>query len=94
MKSSGVLGVPSLDRFLSMEPNEMAFSTAVQEGELKPELLFPDDPAEAGRVAAHPAILWKILTDKRIERLDGKSNNLWPSVKSVDKDIIEAAVAA
>lgn len=33
---------------------------AVQRGELKPELLFPDDPEEAGRLAAHPAILWKI----------------------------------
>jgi hypothetical protein len=42
----------------------VTFITAVQQGELKPELLFPNDPAEAGRVAAHPAILWKIMNVK------------------------------
>lgn len=45
---------------LRLEPNEEAFVAAVQQGELKPELLFPDDPEEAVRLAAHPAILWKI----------------------------------
>jgi hypothetical protein len=54
----------SLDRFLSLELNEVTFITAIQQGELKPELLFPNDPAEAVRVAAHPAILWKVLNVK------------------------------
>jgi hypothetical protein len=30
---------------------------------------------------------------KRINALDGKSIHLWPSVKSVDKKMIKAAVA-
>ena len=46
--------------FLRLETNEEEFVAAVHWGELKPELLFPDDPEEAGRLAAHPAILWKI----------------------------------
>ena len=63
----------SLDRFLSLEPKEVAFITAVQQGELKPELLFPGDPVEAGRVAEHPAILWKIRNVKNyLSRPPGK----------------------
>lgn len=50
--------------FLSLEPNEQAFIAAAQQGELKPELLFPDDPGESGRLVAHPAILWKIQNVK------------------------------
>ena len=50
----------AIGEFLTLEPNEEAFAAAVQKGELKPELLFPDDPEAAGRLAAHPAILWKI----------------------------------
>lgn len=46
--------------FLSLKLNEEAFINAVQKGELIPELLFPDDPEEAGRLLTHPAILWKI----------------------------------
>jgi hypothetical protein len=45
---------------LTLEPHEEEFITAVQRGELLPELLFPDDPKEAERIAAHPAILWKM----------------------------------
>jgi len=43
-----------------IEPLEEEFITAVQRGALLPELLFPDDPKEAERIAAHPAILWKM----------------------------------
>lgn len=50
--------------FLRLEPNEVMFVAAVQRGELKPELLFPDDPEEAVRLAAHPAIIWKIQNVK------------------------------
>ena len=50
----------AIGELLSLESNEEAFAAAVQKGELKPELLFPDDPEAAGRLATHPAILWKI----------------------------------
>ena len=54
----------TLGGFLSLNPNEEAFIAAIQQGELKPELLFPDDPEEAGRLMTHPAILWKIQNVK------------------------------
>lgn len=50
----------ALDRFLNLEPNEEAYIAAIKQGELKPELLFPDNQEEAGHVATHPAILWKL----------------------------------
>jgi len=63
----------SLGGFLSWDLNEEAYTTAIQQGELKPELLFPDDPVEAGRVAVHPAILWKIQNVKNyLSRPPGK----------------------
>ena len=33
---------------------------ALDEGELRLELLFPDEPAEAARLSAHPALQWKL----------------------------------
>lgn len=54
----------TLGGFLSFDPNEEAFIAAIQQGELKPELLFPDDPEEAGRLMTHPAIRWKIQNVK------------------------------
>ena len=50
--------------FLSLKPDEEAFIAAVQQGELRPEMLFPDDSEEAGRLVKHPAILWKIQNVK------------------------------
>ena len=46
--------------FLVLRREETEFLEAVDRGQLRPELLFPDDPQEAGRIASHPAILWKI----------------------------------
>ena len=46
--------------FLVLRREETEFLEAVNRGQLRPELLFPDDPQEAGRIASHPAILWKI----------------------------------
>ncbi|MEW5817292.1 MAG: nucleotidyl transferase AbiEii/AbiGii toxin family protein [Spirochaetota bacterium] len=54
----------SISGCLSLDPNEEAFIAAVQQGELKPEMLFPDNPEEAGRLLTHPAILWKIQNVK------------------------------
>lgn len=45
---------------LALEADEAGYVTAIHRGELQPQLLFPDDPEEAARIAAHPAILWKL----------------------------------
>ena len=38
---------------------EREYTTRLQRGELRPELLFPEDAQFAGRIARHPALLWK-----------------------------------
>lgn len=45
---------------LSVEGPEEAYLAAIHQGELRTELLFPNDAAEAARIAEHPAILWKL----------------------------------
>jgi len=47
-------------KFLALEPNEETFMSAVQNGELLTELIFPGASEEARRIASHPAIQWKI----------------------------------
>lgn len=49
-----------LEPLLSLEANEEAYLAAINEGELRPELIFPKDSEEASRLAQHPAILWKV----------------------------------
>jgi hypothetical protein len=50
----------AIEDFMDLKPNEAAYISAIERGELRPELLFADDPESAKRVAHHPAILWKI----------------------------------
>lgn len=38
---------------------EHEFTRRLQEGELLPEILFPDDARTADRIRLHPALLWK-----------------------------------
>ena len=45
---------------LGLGPNEQAYVDAVQEGVPRLDLLFPDDPDRARRIAQHPVILWKL----------------------------------
>jgi len=49
-----------LSEFMTLRPNEAAYIASIERGELHPELLFPDDPEAAQRIAEHPAILWKV----------------------------------
>jgi len=49
-----------LSKFLDLEPAELEYIEAIHRGELRPELLFPDDTDQADRIARHPAIQWKI----------------------------------
>jgi len=43
-----------------LSPDEAAYFAAIDEGELRLELLFPNEPAEAARLSAHPALQWKL----------------------------------
>jgi predicted nucleotidyltransferase component of viral defense system len=45
---------------ISLEAHEEEYITAIHRGDLRLDLLFPDDAAESARLALHPAILWKL----------------------------------
>jgi len=47
-------------RFIDLSAEERDYVEAANRGVLRMELLFPGDPQEAMRIAAHPAIQWKI----------------------------------
>jgi len=49
-----------VEPFLSLSANEREYVAAIHRGDLRLDLLFPDDAEEAARLARHPAILWKI----------------------------------
>ena len=49
-----------LEPLVSLEEAEAAYVATVHQGELRPELLFPDHPELSAMVARHPAVLWKI----------------------------------
>jgi len=49
-----------IDPFLKLRPHEKEYFDSIEKGEMRPEYLFPNDPEEAKKFAAHPAILWKI----------------------------------
>jgi hypothetical protein len=46
-------------RLLELSDAEREYTDRLQMGELRPGLLFPDDPELAARLARHPALLWK-----------------------------------
>jgi hypothetical protein len=43
----------------SSAATDREYTDRLQLGDLRPELLFPADPETAGRLARHPALLWK-----------------------------------
>jgi hypothetical protein len=47
-------------RLLRLTKGEREFSRRIQEGDLRPELLFPRDSRMAARLRSHPVLLWKI----------------------------------
>jgi hypothetical protein len=71
----------NLAKFLTLEPDEKGFITAVQQGELRSELLFSHNSEEAGRIAAHPAILWKIQNVRNYLARPGRSGKVVASTK-------------
>lgn len=44
---------------ITLGDEERGFVERLQRGELDLSLLFPDDPIEAARITAHPALRWK-----------------------------------
>jgi hypothetical protein len=49
-----------VQQFLRLSTNELEYVAALYRGELRADLLFPEDPAAVGRLANHPAVQWKI----------------------------------
>ena len=49
-----------ISEFLTLKPNEGSYIDSIERGEVRPEMLFMDDPEAAQRLAQHPAILWKV----------------------------------
>ncbi|MCX5769622.1 MAG: nucleotidyl transferase AbiEii/AbiGii toxin family protein, partial [Candidatus Hydrogenedentes bacterium] len=45
---------------VELTPNEQEYIKLINDGIIRPELLFPDQHAFAQRIAGHPAILWKV----------------------------------
>jgi len=45
---------------LALGRDELEFFVAIDRGELRLDLLFPDQSSEAARLAAHPALQWKL----------------------------------
>ena len=46
--------------FFDLSAEEKDYVESASHGDLRTELLFPGDAQEAMRIAAHPAIQWKI----------------------------------
>lgn len=57
-----------LEPLLTLTAAEAEYTDRLQVGDLRPELLFPSDPATAARLARHPALLWKARNAKRHTR--------------------------
>ena len=69
----------TLGPLLSLEAHEEAYLAAINEGELRPELIFPKDSEEASRLAQHPALLWKVANVRaHLAREGRKSNGVVP----------------
>lgn len=52
-------------------PSEAEYSAAIEQDDLRLELLFPNQPAEAARLAEHPALQWKLANVRRKPRGKG-----------------------
>jgi len=50
---------------LTLRENERDYFAAIEQGELRLERLFPDQPSEVARLAGHPALQWKLANVRR-----------------------------
>ena len=53
---------------VTLTPAQREYTDRLQAGELRPDVLFPDDHELAGRLARHPALLWKAENARRHKR--------------------------
>lgn len=56
---------------IDLSPAQREYTDRLQMGELSPALLFPDDEELAGKLARHPALLWKAQNAKRHKEKNG-----------------------
>jgi hypothetical protein len=65
-----------VEPLLILTPAEQEYFAEVGRGRLRLDLLFESNPAEASRLAAHPALLWKMANVTRhLARRRGKSTH-------------------
>jgi len=50
---------------VDLTPPEREYADRIQAGELRPELLFPNDAETASRLQRHPVLVWKAENAKR-----------------------------
>jgi predicted nucleotidyltransferase component of viral defense system len=50
----------TVSEFITLKQNEKAYLDWIDKGELRLELLFPKNEEEAGRLAEHPVLAWKM----------------------------------
>ena len=54
-----------VEPLLDLTDAEREYVNTVQHGDLRPELLFPDDSELVERLRHHPALLWKVENARR-----------------------------
>ena len=54
-----------IEPLVRLNAEEAEYVTALGKGELRPELLAPEQPELASLLAAHPAIRWKVDNVRR-----------------------------
>lgn len=59
--------------FMELTASEKEYLQRINEGVLRPEILFPGNPKDSAKFAVHPAILWKVA-NVRAHLKDGKKS--------------------
>ena len=72
-----------VEPLLTLGANETEYVVAIHRGDLRLDLLFPNDAKEAERLAHHPAIRWKIENVRAFRSRMGKS----PKDREPDRDL-------
>ena len=62
-----------VEPFLSLDTNEKAYIAGIHRGEVRTDLLFPDNGSLALRIASHPAIQWKLANVRAYRARKGRN---------------------
>lgn len=57
-----------VEPLLTLTAAEREYTDRLQAGDLRPDLLFPEDQGLVERLARHPALLWKVRNARRHRR--------------------------